>query len=251
MGLFKNHYHSHEHSLEILNLLYGYDSFLDSLTTIADMGCGAGLDAEWWAMLETRDDPPEPRNYKVFAVDSNIKQIDPEILERCPNIKTLEKDFETRCIPTQVDLIWCHDAFQYAKNPLATLEGFRETLNENGMLILSVPQTTYMKNNRLVMESHPGQYYSYNVLNLMYLLASSGFDCRDAYFYRKQESPWLYAAVYASPHGPIGKHATWYDLAERNLVNDFLIDSVNKHGHAKLDDLVVAWLDKSYYQIKD
>ena len=57
MALFKNAYASHDHSLEILNMLYGYDSFLDNLKVIADMGCGAGLDTEWWATLETRDDP--------------------------------------------------------------------------------------------------------------------------------------------------------------------------------------------------
>ena len=49
MAPFKNAYESHDHSLDVLNLLYGYDSFLDSLTTIADMGCGVGYDSQWWA----------------------------------------------------------------------------------------------------------------------------------------------------------------------------------------------------------
>ena len=48
MALFKNPEESHAHSLGILNLLPEYDTFLDSLTVIADMGCGAGLDARWW-----------------------------------------------------------------------------------------------------------------------------------------------------------------------------------------------------------
>ena len=68
MALFKNPYYSHEHSLEVLNLIHGYDSFLDNIRSVADMGCGAGLDVQWWATLATRDDPPEPRNYKVYAV---------------------------------------------------------------------------------------------------------------------------------------------------------------------------------------
>lgn len=251
MALFKNPYLSHEHSLEVLNLLYGYDSFLDSLTTVADMGCGAGLDVEWWASLMTRDDPPEPRNYTVYAVDQNLGEIDSGILARNPNIITVEKNFEERVIPRQVDLIWAHDSFQYAQDPFKCLNTWKETLNENGMLILTIPQGTYVKNNSLITEQHSQQYYNYNILNLIYILAVSGFDCNDAYFYRKRNSPWLYAAVYASGHEPLTQQATWYDLADRNLINDSLINSVNQYGYARLEDLVVTWLDKDYYKIRD
>jgi len=249
MALFKNAHYSHEHSLEVLNLLYGYDSFLDSIQTIADMGCGTGLDAEWWATLQTRDDPPEPRNYTVYAVDQTTKQIDPDLLKRNPNIIPIEKNFEERAIPRQVDLIWAHDSFQYARDPFKCLNVWKETLNKDGMLILSIPQGTYVYNGGLKVEQHSQQYYNYNILNLIYMLAVSGFDCNDAYFYRKDNSPWLYAAVYASQHEPLTQNATWYDLAERGLINDSLQNSVNKYGHARLDDLVVTWLDKDYYKI--
>lgn len=251
MALFKNAYASHDHSLEVLNLLYGYDSFLDSIQTIADMGCGAGLDSEWWASLMTRDELPEPRNYTVYAVDQNIKQIDPDILARNPNIITIDRNFEERIIPRAVDLIWAHDTFQYAREPLKCLASWKQTMNENGMLVMTIPQTTYIHNNSLVVENHSHQYYHYNILNLMYMLAISGFDCRDAYFYRKQNTPWLYAAVYASEHGPLTQQATWYDLAERNLINDSVINSVNRFGYARLEDIVVTWLDKDYYKITD
>ena len=249
MALFKNAHYSHEHSLEVLNLLYGYDSFLDSIQVIADMGCGAGLDVEWWATLATRDDPPEPRNYIVYAVDQNIKQIDPDILKRNKNVIALEKNFEERAVPRNVDLIWAHDSFQYARDPFKCLNMWKQTLNENGMLILSIPQGTYVYNGGLKIEQHSRQYYNYNILNLIYMLAVSGFDCNDAYFYRKDNSPWLYAAVYASEHEPLTQDATWYDLADRNLVNASVQNSVNKYGHARLDDLIVTWLDKDYYRI--
>ena len=251
MALFKNPYLSHEHSLEVLNLLYGYDSFLDSLTSIADMGCGSGLDAEWWASLMTRDEPSEPRNYTVYAIDQDLTKIDPDILTRNPNIIPIERNFEERAVPRQVDLIWSHDSFQYALDPFKCLRTWKDTLQENGMLILTVPQGTYVNNSSLIVEQHNHQYYNYNILNLIYMLAISGFDCRDAYFYRRRNTPWLYAAVYASGHKPLTQQATWYDLADRNLVNDSVINSVNRHGHAKLEDLVVTWLDKDYYKITD
>ena len=92
MGQFKHQLESHQHSRETLDVLYGYDSFLDSLEVVADMGCGSGLDINWWATLETRDDPPEPRNYVCYAVDKKI-QIDPAI-QALPNLVVLEKNFE-------------------------------------------------------------------------------------------------------------------------------------------------------------
>jgi hypothetical protein len=129
------------------------------------------------------------------------------------------------------------------------LAAWKDQLNVNGMLVMAVPQTTYYYNNRLVVSNHSHQYYSYNILNLMYMLAVSGFDCRDAYFYRKDNSPWLYAGVYASEHEPLPAHASWHDLAERNLINNSVINSVGKYGYARLEDVVVSWFDRNLYQI--
>jgi trans-aconitate methyltransferase len=79
MAQFKNALASHAHSRPIMDLIYQYDSFLDSLEVVADFGCGSGLDIEWWATLTTRDDPPEFRNYLCYAVDKNTDQIDTSI----------------------------------------------------------------------------------------------------------------------------------------------------------------------------
>jgi SAM-dependent methyltransferase len=249
MALFKNAYESHRHSLEVLNLIYGYDSFLDNITAVADMGCGYGLDSEWWATLETRDEPVTKRDFIVYAVDQNIDNLDPDVLAENPNIKPIKGNFEERIIPRQVDIIWAHDSFQYVRDPLGTLKVWKNTLNVNGMLLLTIPQTTYVQHNRLIVSNHSNQYYSYNILNLMYMLAISGFDTRDAYFYRKENSPWLYAGVYASEHSPLNEHATWYDLVERKLVNESVSASVNKFGYARLEDVVVQWFDRALYQI--
>lgn len=252
MALFKNPVESHAHSLNVLNLLYEYDSFLDSLQVICDMGCGAGLDAQWWAELASRDDVPVPHNYLVYAVDQNIQQLEPAV-KSLSNVVALEGDFHQRLLPRKADLIWAHDVFQYSRDPFKCLAAWKESMNENGMLILSVPQTTYFDHtqNKLVLHNHNHQYFNYNLLNLVYLLAVSGFDCRDAYFYREPNTPWLYAAVYASSYGPLDRQATWYDLVERNLLNDSMIASLNKNGYMKLEDIIVTWLDKDNYLIAD
>ena len=250
MGLFKNTYESHQHSLKVLNLLREYDTFLESLSVIADMGCGCGLDTKWWAELTTRDTTPEPLNYLVYAVDKNIKKIEQDVLQ-LKNVTPIEGDFEDRIVPRQVDLMWAHDVLQYAKDPFKCLSTWKSTMNTNGMLILSIPQSTYIKDNRLVTVSYSGQYYNYNVLNLMYMLAASGFDCRDAYFYREQNSPWLYAAVYATQNKPFSERPTWFELADMKLVNESVINSLNKYGYVKLDEILVCWMDKENYFIKD
>jgi len=141
MTQFANPHLSHDHSLEILNLLYGYDSFLDSLTVIGDMGCGAGLDAQWWATLETRDDPPEPRNYRVYAVDRTFNKVDEEI-RATENIRWIEGNFEEYGIlPELLDLVWSHDSFQFVTSPLHTLSVWNKQMNTNGMLVMALPQT--------------------------------------------------------------------------------------------------------------
>jgi hypothetical protein len=185
----------------------------------------------------------------VYAVDKDIKQLEPDILKNNTNVKAIEGDFETRVVPRNVDLIWAHDSFQYARDPFKCLNTWKSTLNVNGMLLMTIPQTTYLYNNRLVVVNYSQEYYSYNILNMMYMLAVSGFDCRDAYFYRKENSPWLYIGVYAGEHGPLTQDATWYDLADRNLINDSVINSVSKYGYARLEDVVVSWFDKNLYQI--
>jgi hypothetical protein len=253
MGLFKNNYASNQHSLRVLNLLREYDTFLESLSTVADMGCGNGHDALWFANLETRDDPPEPLNIRVFAVDKDLRHLDPEVRKH-RHISAIEGDFENEhVLPRPVDLIWAHDSFQASLDPMKTLANWKKNLNVNGMLVMSIPQTTYFDHteNRLVIRNYSHQYYNYNLLNLIYMLSLNGFDCRDAYFYREPNTPWLYAAVYASTHDPLPEQATWYDLAERGLINDSLINSVQRWGYARLEDVVVSWLDRDNYIIND
>ena len=248
---FKNASESHDHSRGILDLIYGYDSFLDSLSVIADFGCGAGLDTEWWATLTTRDDPPEPRNYLVYAVDKNITKID-ESIAKLKNVRVIESDFENgNVIPRKCDLLWAHDSFHYSTNPLLTLKNWNAQMTTNGMMVMCVPQNVHYQYNRLQNVGHDGMYFNYNVVNLMYMLAVSGFDCKDAYFYKNNNDPWLYAAVYKSHIEPMDtKTTTWHDLADLNLVNESVKASLSTYGYIRQEDLITTWLDKDFYQMK-
>ena len=81
------------------------------------------------------------------------------------------------------------------------------------------------------------------------MLAINGFDCKDAYFYRKPNTPWLYAAVYATDMDPLPLDTSWYELVETGLVNDSVADSVNRYGFVRMEDIVVTWLDKNFYKV--
>ena len=245
MAHFKNNQQSHQHSLETLDIIYGYDSFLDSLHTVVDMGAGAGLDTHWWATLSTRDDPPEPRNYNCYAVDRDLAQFS-KTAEELPNVKCIAADFETKLLSVKADLIWCHDSFQFATNPLATL---KQNMNENGMLILILKQNQAYEYNRFVSRTYNHSYFNYNLGNLIYMLAVNGFDCNDAYAYRDEKNNWLHLAVYKSNIEPLNPTITsLYDLVELNLVNPTVAAGISKYGYLRQEDIVYPWLDKDFHR---
>jgi hypothetical protein len=70
LSSFRNSEESHAHSRLTLDVLYEHDDFMESVGRVADLGAGPdGLDAVWWATATTRDDPPQPLNIQVVAVD--------------------------------------------------------------------------------------------------------------------------------------------------------------------------------------
>jgi trans-aconitate methyltransferase len=253
MVQFKTPYESHDHSKKTLEILYGYDAFLDSLEVVADLGCGMGLDTEWWATLETRDDPPEPRNYTVYAIDRNIERIDSKV-KSLPNIHVFDDNIDGPHfqLPKSADLIWCHDTFQYITDPINTLKSWNKAMNVNGMLLLIFPQAQHYAYNRLQVHSYNNVYYNHNIVNLMYMLAVNGFDCNDAYFLKEENSPWLHAAVYKSDIEPMDPSTTnWYHLAEKNLLNESVVECITKYGYLKQEEIITSWLDKDFYFPKE
>lgn len=247
MTQFSNPEQSHEHSLEVLNLLREYDSFLDSLTAICDMGCGSGLDAKWWATLETQDDPPEPYDYHVYALDKDLSKVEPST-RATPGVRWIERNFNEECIPEKIDLLWAHDSFQYSTDPFGTLAIWNKQMTTNGMLVMAIPQNVSYTFNRPQTKVESFNYFNYSIPTLMYMLAVSGFDCKDAYFYKTGD--WLYVAVYKS-QDPMDPTATsLHDLIALDMFNDSVVASVHQHGYIRQEDVIFVWLDKDFYQAK-
>jgi hypothetical protein len=234
------------HSLKILNQLREYDSFLDSLKVIADMGCGTGEDIQWWATLETRDDPPKPYNYHCFAVDRDATKL--AKVASLPNIKKFQKDFNQLCLPIKVDLMFSHDSLQYSYNPLATLKQWNEMMNVNAMLVLSIPQHSGVEYNKYYSRTHSGCFYHFTPTNLIYMLAVNGFDCRDAYLLKQFNDPWIHIAVYKSDQTPKDpSNTSWLDLVGTGLLHSSIENSINRFGYLRQEDIVMPWLDRENY----
>jgi hypothetical protein len=236
------------HALKILQQLRGYESFLGSLRTICDMGCGTGDDITWWAQLTSLEDDI-PFNYRCFAVDKDETK-----LSKIPNLENITKihrDFtQPYIIPTNIDLLWSHDSLQYSINPIDTLKNWNEQMSINGMLVLSVPQSNGVEHNRYISRTYNGCYYNFTPTSLIYMLAVNGFDCRDAYLFKEFGDPWIQIAVYKSDITPMDPSSTtWYDLVDINLLHPTVVNSINKHGHLRQEEIIYPWLDGGKYFI--
>ena len=244
MELFKSPEQSHEHSMEVLSLIYDHDDFMESLTSIADVGCGHGQDIFWWSMVQNREESPTPYNYRCLAIDKNIKQYAMPIPD---NLKLIQDDFSTCKLSKPVDLVWCHDSLQYVENPFSAIKNFNSMLSEGGVLVLMVPQTVNIEHNRWVSQTHSHQLFSFTITNLIYMLACAGFDCKESHFYKKPNDPWLYAMVYKSDNAVIASpsEVSWYDLLETDLLPKSAEKAIKKKGYLSQHDLVTRWLDKS------
>jgi len=243
---FRNAEESHAHSLNTLNELYEYDDFMSSIETVVDLGCGTGLDLEWWATRTTRDDNPEPLNIDCIGVDLLPKL---SIAKQYSNVTYQSVDFETQINPkkgTLFDVLWCHDAFQYALNPIKTLSQWWNISNDGAMMVLILPQTTSFKSKQDIITQGTGIYYHYTLVNLIHMLAVSGWDCAGGFFKKVPTDPWLHAVVYKSQHKPINPGTTsWYELADKKLLPESAEHCIKRFGELRQQELILPWLDKS------
>jgi len=114
------------------------------------------------------------------------------------------------------------------------------------MFVLSLPQTTNIEFQRQAFDLPSGCYYNHTVVSLIYMLATNGWDCNAGFFKKHPSDPWINVIVYKSHHRPMDpKTTSWYSLAERGLLPQSAVDSINRYGYVRQRDLLLPWLDKS------
>ena len=236
---------SHQHSLETLNQLFEYDDFMASIRTMIDLGCGIGDDLEWWATRTTRDNDPIPLDIKCVGVDL---QENLPVAQKHKNITYQLKNFEDDIHPPKegFDVLWCHDAFQYARNPIQTLSNWWHITSPGGMLSLTIPVTQQIHRRQLSYVLPNGSYYHHTLVSLMYMLATTGWDCGAGFFKQTPTEPWIHAIVYRSEHAPQDPRTTdWHKLVELDLLPKSAAKSIYAHSALRQQDLVVPWVDHS------
>jgi len=114
------------------------------------------------------------------------------------------------------------------------------------MLAIIVPQTTNIHLRNLDFYQQDGCFYHYTMVNLIHMLALTGWDCRAGFFKKDPTDNWIHAIVYKSDQEPRDPKTTkWYDLAEAGLLPDSAAKSVNSVGFVQQKDLILPWLNKS------
>jgi len=234
---------SHAHSLQTLNLLYEYDDFMESVGRLVDLGCGeSALDLEWWATRTTRGEEQIPLNIQCVGAD----QFSGLSLDY-KNVSYQKVDIETyNSAKKGFDVLWCHDTFQYLLNPYQALKNWYNITNDDGMLVLIMPQTTNMEYNTQAFDLPLGHKYNHTMSSLIYMLAVNGWDCRGGFFKKDVDDSWLHAIAYKSDIEPMDPLQTdWYELMETKLLPESADASILKYGKLRQRDLVLPWLDKS------
>jgi hypothetical protein len=244
--MFANAEQSHQHSLETLNMLQEYDEFMESIGTLIDIGCGSGLDTEWWATRMTREDNPRPLNIQCTGVDTIEQSFAPRqytnVSYQCANFETAIATPPGR----KFDVLWCHDAFQYAIDPIGTLSRWRDIASDGAMLVLMIPETQRIHHKKLMFTQSTGCYYHYSIVSLIHMLAVTGWDCRAGFFKKNPTDSWIHAIVYKSEHTPMDpRTTTWYQLSEQGLLPESADASVMAHGELQQQELLLPWLDHS------
>lgn len=242
---FQNAEDSHRHSLETLNQLYEYDDFMFSIKTVVDLGCGLGDDLAWWATRTTRDESQMPLEIQCTGVDLFDRL---SLCKKYNNVSYQQADFEgTIEVPKSgFDILWCHDSFQYCTNPLATLASWHSIASPGGMLAICVPITQRIHQRQLDYFSPSGQFFHYSLVNLIYMMAVTGWDCRNGFFKLDNQNGWIHAVTYKSEHKPRDPKTTdWYVLSELELLPRSTDATIHTHGYLRQHDLTVTWLDQN------
>lgn len=243
---FSSEKEKHQHSLQTLELLQRYDTFMESVDTVVDIGCGKeGYDLAWWATRTTRDDDPIPLNIKCTGVD---------IVDSCKaaykydNAAYYKHDFEEPFDgDKRYDVVWAHNVFQRSLAPIQTLMNWRDITTEGGMLALTIPHYTNFEFNRVAFVTPDFGYYNHTITSLIYMLAVAGWDCKGGFFKKLPGDPWISAVVYNTSEKKRNPKTTrWYDLLETDLLPDTAKVSINKYGYLRQQDLTLQWLDKNF-----
>lgn len=235
---------SHEHSLQTLELLDGFDDFKASIKHLADFGCGQGLDLEYFANMQEYDEDGLPSRYldiNCVGFDLTCEKIKPQR----HNIKYKNWDLNNHkdamwSVP--FDVVWCHDVMQYLHSPVNFLRFVNKNMNTGGMLYLGVPSTVSVLHNRFQNYTPSGHLNTFTVSQIIYLLALSGFDVKDFYLNKHKHTDYIDVVIYKE-RDPLPIDTSWYAMVDMGILNEQQQELVLKNNILSDQGLTALWLN--------
>jgi SAM-dependent methyltransferase len=232
---------SRSHSLNMLWGLSTFGEFMESISTVLDVGCGTGHDALWWATAtDGAEESPQPLNIQVTGLDIQ-DNINKEYA--IPgNLKFQFEDWNTVTFKKQFDVVWTHNTLHTTQDPLKFLHKMNEFCADGGMLALSFPTTSNMfygdPDYRIYQEAP----HSITMIHLIYMLVLSGFNCNDGFF-TKQPGTNIISAIVYKDTDEVYNHGDC-PLAEYNdLLPDSCQEQLQKYNYLTNKGLLLRWLD--------
>tara|TARA_B100000886_G_C20401876_1_gene482961 strand:- start:156 stop:908 length:753 start_codon:yes stop_codon:yes gene_type:complete len=238
--LLSNSANSNLHSLNFLNMLYEYPEMMESINNVLDVGSRDGHDAYWWATVDDGDeDNPQCLDINVTAMDINPTwNIDYEH----DNITQLKADWNKITFDKQFDCVWAHSVLQEAGDPLKFLHRMNNFCSDGGVLCLSFPTTVntfYGEPDHRVYNTATSHI---TLVNLIYMLALSGFNSRDGFLYKQPNTNIINAFVYKDSNEVFFPgEKTLFDL--QKFMPEPCEKQIQQYGYITNKGLLIKWMD--------
>lgn len=237
--LLSNSANSKLHSLNFLNQIYQYPEMMESIASVLDVGSQNGHDAYWWATADDGDeDNPVPLDIEVTAFDKDPRW---EKEYEHKNITFLKRDWEDVEFKKKFDVVWAHSVLQEAKDPLKFLHKMNSFCSDGGVLCLSFPTTVNTFYGEPDHRIYPVADHHITIVSLIYMLALSGFNCKDGFLYKQPNTNIINAFVYKDSNDVYNYgEKTIYDLVD--FFPEPCQEQVTKFGYITNKGLILKWL---------
>jgi SAM-dependent methyltransferase len=228
-------------------MLDDFVEFKRSIGSVLDLGCGSGTDLAYIAnFTDSDDDNPRPLNIPCTGLDIKLTSDAKAYETKIKHYSLVEHDFNSSELlpkfPKKFDVVWCHDVLQYSHSVINLLGAVNRSMNKNGMLYLSVPNTVSVNYGRFQNYTFSQQFQTFTVTQLIYLLAINGFDCNDFYLKKVKHDDCIEVITYKNSE-PYSYTSTWYDLMDKKCFNDSANAIIEKHGFLTDQGLLTKWID--------
>tara|TARA_B100001093_G_scaffold387664_1_gene373689 strand:- start:2573 stop:3343 length:771 start_codon:yes stop_codon:yes gene_type:complete len=241
---------SHQHSLEALNLLNGFDDFKLSIKHMADFGCGNGKDLEYWANMQEFDEDGNPSRYLNFNCVGFDLHAENNVPSR-QNIKYKKHDFnkDDTIWSVPFDVVWCHNVMQHIYSPVEFLGKVNRAMSMGSMLYLCVPSTVSVYHKRFQNYTPSNNFSTFTVSQIIYLLALNGFDVKDFYLQKEKYTDFIQVLTYKE-RDCLPYDTSWYAMVDMDILSENIKEQVMVNGALSDQGLITRWLSGEVYDYR-